>query len=238
MAKQPLSPTGEEDIDRDVVLAELENEDPSFSYHTQRIEQFQAELTDRKHEFKPSATTILENFNSRDSLVTLATDQELLDYTTKYHRCIVHFFHPDFVKCVIMGKHLYHLAQSHHEVHFAQVDVRNIPFVVEKLKIRVLPCVVCFSDGIGIDRFVGFEGLGLAGMDAVDEFRTRELERRFVKKGILEKSKLGDDFGDNDSCSIQSDEEKNLGHKTTGIRVGMRTQKVDESHEDDGDDWD
>jgi len=43
-----------------------------------------------------------------------------------------------------------------------------------------LPTLVCFEDGIAIDRIVGFEELG-----GVDDFPTLNLIRRLVKVGML-----------------------------------------------------
>lgn len=35
-----------------------------------------------------------------------------------------------------------------------RVFVENVPWLVEKLAIKVLPCVICFMDGVTKDRFV------------------------------------------------------------------------------------
>ena len=40
-----------------------------------------------------------------------------------------------------------------------RVDVKDSPFLVEKLGARVLPCVIGFIDGQSVGRVVGFEGL-------------------------------------------------------------------------------
>jgi len=44
----------------------------------------------------------------------------------------------------------------------------------------MLPTIVCFCDGIAIDRIVGFEELG-----GVDEFPTMILTRRLIDSGVL-----------------------------------------------------
>ena len=119
---------------------------------------------------------------------------------------------------------------------FARVDVRDIPFVVEKLKIRVLPCVLAFRDGAVVERVVGFEGLGLGGGDAEKEFETKLLEGRFVACGVLLGKKIG--RGDDESGAEDEDEEEDR-HKRRGIRSGgkqMRWKKAD--NDDDDDDWD
>lgn len=66
------------------------------------------------------------------------------------------------------------------------MNVDNAPFLVTKLKVQVLPCVIAFVDGVGADRIVGFEGLGGGepGNDG-DGFRTKDLEARLLAAGVL-----------------------------------------------------
>ena len=54
-------------------------------------------------------------------------------------------------------------------------------FLVVKLGVKVLPCVLCFIDGIVIDRVVGFDDLGNQ-----DTFQTEVLERRLLKAGVIQ----------------------------------------------------
>jgi hypothetical protein len=44
----------------------------------------------------------------------------------------------------------------------------------------VLPTVICFIDGIAVDRVVGFEDMGNK-----DDFPTLALTRRLIKSGTL-----------------------------------------------------
>ena len=46
----------------------------------------------------------------------------------------------------------------------------------------MLPCVIAFVEGVGVDRVVGFEGVGRG-----DGFETGDLERRLVGAGVLER---------------------------------------------------
>ena len=54
------------------------------------------------------------------------------------------------------------------------------PFFVKKLQIQVLPTIVCFVDGIAVDRVVGFADLGNK-----DDFPQIALTRRLIKGGVL-----------------------------------------------------
>lgn len=93
-----------------------------------------------------------------------------------------------------------------------KINVDNCPFLVTKLKIQVLPCVIAFIDGIGADRIVGFEGLGRTP----DNFTTRDLEARLIRAGVFERAK------------VSADDERQAAYKSKG------TKRIDDSDED----WD
>lgn len=95
------------------------------------------------------------------------------------------------------------------------MNVDNAPFLVTKLKVQVLPCVIAFVDGVGADRVVGFEGLARSG--SVDDFRTKDLEARLLAAGVLFQGKKL--------------KEAEVGR----FRVGGKNKAKDE---DDDDDWD
>ena len=44
------------------------------------------------------------------------------------------------------------LAPKYLNTRFLRVFVENVPFLVEKLGIKVLPCVICFIEGVMKDR--------------------------------------------------------------------------------------
>lgn len=234
----PTADPDDLDNDDDALFEALENEDDS-AYRAHRIEQLNAEFAKeanlRHAQRDPSSTT-----DNNTLYPTLANDQSLLDFTTQTHRCVIHFAHPDFARCGVMDEHLRELASRHYEVRFARVDVRNIPFVVEKLNIRVLPCVIGFKDGVAVERVVGFEGLGAGGkQDGADQISTLTLERRLLRKGILVRSKFtageGDDAGSDDEGSNSEGDSEPRRRRT--IR-GRNTRRNSNTGDDDDDDWD
>jgi thioredoxin-like negative regulator of GroEL len=89
------------------------------------------------------------------------------------------------------------------------MNVENAPFLVTKLKIQVLPCVLAFVDGVSVDRIVGFEGLGYTQ----DTFTTKDLEGRLLASGVVQRAKAQNDAA-----------------------IRFAAQKQEES--DDDDDWD
>lgn len=81
---------------------------------------------------------------------------------------MIHFFHPDFRRCKIMDAHLeasilhsrrsqstgradslrsQKLAAKYFDTLFVKANVANVPFLVHKMEVKVLPCVVGFVEG-------------------------------------------------------------------------------------------
>jgi len=106
---------------------------------------------------------------------------------------------------------LRNLQKKHFDTRFLKMNVENAPFLVTKLKVQVLPCVLAFLNGVGVDRIVGFEGLGYTP----DTFTTRDLEARLLSSGVLQRAKA------------QGNAE---------VRFGAKVTLKEES--DDDDDWD
>ncbi|KAJ5169145.1 uncharacterized protein N7482_004739 [Penicillium canariense] len=232
------------DSDDEALFAALENEEAP-SYRDTRIQQLNAEFASAKtnrstNTANPSGASATLAHN--ESYPTLTSDQAVLDHTTSSSRTIVHFAHADFGRCEVMDRALVQLAGLHYEVRFARVDVRNTPFLVEKLGIRVLPCVIGFKDGLGVERVVGFEGLGERGFDPVPEpnggggvFSVGVLERRMVAKGVFVAVKAGG----GDGSDNESDHDSDRGRRRGGRKLKSKTirgAKV-QMDEDDDDDW-
>ncbi|KAJ3359050.1 hypothetical protein GGF32_009662 [Allomyces javanicus] len=155
----------------DELFDDLERDDDDLAgFREQRIEQLKAELE--------RARAMREN--SHGTYAEIKDEKEVLKITTSTNKCVVHFFHKEFRRCAIMDKHLEALATKHFRTRFIKVNVENAPFLVDRLKVKVLPCVVLFVDGISKDRVIGFEELG-----NTDAFRTPVLEARLLKSGVI-----------------------------------------------------
>lgn len=70
------------------------------------------------------------------------------------------------------------------------MNVDNAPFLVVKLKVQVLPCVLAFVNGVSVDRIIGFEGIGYTE----NTFRTADLENRLLASGVLQRGKTSTKF--------------------------------------------
>lgn len=200
--------------DPDALFETLEAEDDT-AYREARISQLSSELA----KVKASQST------SSELYATIKDDKHLLDFTTSCERCLVHFFHPGFARCGIMDQHLERLSKRHYDAKFGRVDVNNCPFVVEKLGVRVLPCVVGFVDGLVKGKITGFEGVVPFGNER-DPVVTRDLERFFVGEKVLERVMFQDD-------DIEETEERPPEPREKAIRDRNQTLA-----DDDDDDWD
>ena len=221
--------TATSDVDEDSLIDELEQDSSPHlaALRERRVQELKLQLS-RANELRAAGAGTYQD---------MADEKGVINATTSNRLCIVHFYKSDFNRCRIMDGHLevsagcrlpshcqfyihlltpssflQTLASTHLDARFLRINVDRAPFLVTKLKVQVLPCVLGFVDGICKDRIVGFQGLG-RGTDA---FTTRQLEARLVQANILQRHKLPEGDG-----------------------VGLRDKKPDrriESEEED--DWD
>ncbi|KAI9646592.1 hypothetical protein NHQ30_004587 [Ciborinia camelliae] len=162
-----------ESDDEDALIASLE-EDPAIdAFREQRIQQLHSEFTRAKSQ----KTQGFGNFTE------IKEEKTLMDLTTEVKYAVVHFSKDDFARCGVMDTHLATLAPKHLDTRFLKIDVENAPFLVTKLNVKILPCVLVFIDGRSIDRIVGFEGLGYTP----DTFTTKDLEARLLASGVIKR---------------------------------------------------
>ncbi|XP_050409301.1 uncharacterized protein LOC126824162 [Patella vulgata] len=154
----------------DKLWEELENEELPGHLRESRLENL-----------KQQARDYVQMRDKQHGIYTdLKSDREFLDLTTGVDKCVVHFYHSDFRRCAIMDTHLEKLSQKYFETKFAKINVETAKFLVERLKVQVLPAVYCFRKGIVCDRIVGFEELGTS-----DNFSTQVLEMRLGHSGVI-----------------------------------------------------
>ncbi|CAD6890372.1 unnamed protein product [Tilletia controversa] len=169
---------GEEDEDDDEALfeqldQELESGSGAFDlagFRERRMDQLKQDLATMKEMRETNHGKYTEFTN----------EKELLQTTVKERFVVVHFFSPEFQRCQIMDKHLAEIAPHHFRTLFVRANVHNVPFLVNKLKVKVLPCVVLFVDSVAKDRVIGFEDLG-----NTDNFTSAMLEWRLSHAGVI-----------------------------------------------------
>lgn len=92
------------------------------------------------------------------------------------------------------------------------MNVENAPFLITRLKIQVLPCVLAFVDGVSVDRIIGFEGLGYS----TDTITPKDVEARLLQAGVLTRAKV-------------------LGNRNTNMRL---SRSKEHNGSEDDDEWD
>ncbi|KAJ3342769.1 hypothetical protein HDU83_005960 [Entophlyctis luteolus] len=165
-------PEPDVEIDEDALFEELEKDDDDLlsDMRERRMQELRAEMM-KQQEMAANQHGTYEN---------ILSEKEVLKITTSTDKCVVHFYHKEFRRCQIMDRHLGTLARKHFKTRFIKIDVELCPFLVEKLKIQVLPCVIPFIKGVSVDRLIGFEELGES-----DSFQTAVLERRLIELSKL-----------------------------------------------------
>jgi len=129
---------------------------------------------------KIAETENTANQNTFGFYAELEKEKDFLSTTTSTKNVVCHFYHKEFTRCKIIDKHLTIIATKYTKTKFVKINVEIASFFVEKLQIKVLPCIVVFIDGIATDRIVGFAELGER-----DDFPTGLLEKRIARSGAI-----------------------------------------------------
>lgn len=157
----------------------------------------------------------------------LIIESEFLPTVTKTMYCIIHFFHRDFESCKLIDKHLQTIAPRFLPVRICRIDAEKSPFFVDKLKIKVLPVVICFQDGKVIDQIVGFSDWNSSDVTSV------QYEQRLKKSGIMKQTSAQEQI---DKHLLHSDEKRNRNLNNNGMfRIGSHVfnQSVDDDDDDE-----
>ncbi|VDB85449.1 unnamed protein product [Peniophora sp. CBMAI 1063] len=177
LTRQIISPSARSDpdaLDDEALFAELEAEleNEGETERERGIKELQREME--------RVTQMKQDMHGKYTEVS--DEKEVIHISANEPRCIVHFYHSNFRRCEIMDKHLAALAPKYFGTRFIRVFVESVPFLVEKLGIQVLPCVISFINGVTKDRIIGFEELGNS-----DAFNTSTLELRLEQTGVIQK---------------------------------------------------
>ncbi|KAI8881598.1 thioredoxin-like protein [Backusella circina FSU 941] len=160
--------------DDEALFEELEREEDNdlAAMREKRIREIQSELN-RRHGLAD---------NDHGNYSEIFKEKEFMDITTKEKYVVGHFYHKDFRRCKIMDEHLEKLAKKYYDTRFLKIEVQNCPFLVEKLMVKVLPCVIAWTKGYAQTKIVGFDDLG-----NTDSFSTASLELKLIHAGVIRK---------------------------------------------------
>lgn len=93
---------------------------------------------------------------------------------------------------------------------------------MEKLQIKILPCIIFFVNGVAVDRIVGFDELG-----AKDDFKTDTLEAKLLKAGVVELAHAEQDSDEEEA--EQRTRVRRGGEYVAAMRMGGKDESEDES---------
>lgn len=111
----------------------------------------------------------------------LKEEKEFFQIIKKSENVVLHFYTNNNERCKIVDMHLKKLAPKHIETLFTKLNAEKCPFLAEKLKIKVIPTIICIHNGIMVDKIVGFTTLGNR-----DDFTTETLEWRIAQNEVIE----------------------------------------------------
>lgn len=75
----------------------------------------------------------------------------------------VHFYHQDFERCKVIDRYLQDLAPTLLHIKLVKIDAEKAPFLVQRLRVATLPCILLFHNDVNVDRIVGYEGCCVEG---------------------------------------------------------------------------
>jgi len=113
----------------------------------------------------------------------LADEAEFFATCKKSRKVVCHFFRSSTPRCKIVDKHLALLAPRHIETRFVRIDAERSKFLVDRLRIKVMPTICLAKEGKTVDYVAGFDDLG-----GVDDFSTDMLEWRIARAGVIDYS--------------------------------------------------
>jgi hypothetical protein len=124
----------ESDDDIDKLLDEVDDQFLQ-SHREQRLQQLKAQFSE-----------INSAIGSGNVGVQTATKElDVMSCVTSNETVIIHFFQENFEKCYVINKFMDQLSERHLTVKWVRINVATAPFLVEKLKIKVLPCLVIYK---------------------------------------------------------------------------------------------
>lgn len=157
----------------DEVLAEL---------RARRMEELKSQLSQSSHDSHIESGKLKKPKHHQQSHGSYdeVGENDFLGEVTENEYVVCAFYHKDFFTCRVVDKHLNIMAQHHKETRFIKMNAEKAPFFVNKLAVKMLPTIVCFVDGIAVDRVVGFDEIG-----GKEDFATHVLAARLAKSGVI-----------------------------------------------------
>jgi len=113
----------------------------------------------------------------------LNDESEFFATCKKSKNVVWHFYRDSTFACKIVDKHLALLAPRHLETHFVRINAERSKFLVERLRIKMMPTICLALNGKTVDYIVGLDDVG-----GREDFPTEMLEWRIARAGVIEYS--------------------------------------------------
>ena len=110
----------------------------------------------------------------------IANEKEFFDVCKKSKNVVCHFYRDSTFRCKIVDKHLAALAAKHIETRFVKISAEKCQFLVDRLRIKIMPTICLAKDGKTVDYIVGFDDLG-----GRDDFPTEMMEWRIARADVI-----------------------------------------------------
>lgn len=165
---------GDSDVDSDDELLELLDDGEFDQYRERRIEEISKQM-------KQAQKNVEDGYGNVETLIN---EESVLQRTTTIKHVVLHFFHENFQKCKVMDDKLKVMAEKHLSTKFIRVNVENAPFLVTRLKIKVLPAVLIYINGVESNRLVGFDKLNF---NESGDFQIESLEKFLLDNGAIQR---------------------------------------------------
>merc|ERR1711977_207539 len=111
----------------------------------------------------------------------IADEKEFFAAAKKSEMMVCHFYRGATWRCEIVDKHLKALAPKCFKTRFVKINAEKCPFLVERLKVFMLPTMACVIKGQVAEYIVGFDDMG-----GDDDFPTEALAQRLSQIGVAE----------------------------------------------------
>lgn len=187
--------------DEDDLLQQLEDELEESDFHSKYRESRLEQLNDQFKTIKKNV-----NENNYGFMEDLLSEDQVFKATQSNKLTVLMFYIKGFQKCDVMKNKLDTLSQKHLTTKFIRINAENAPFLVTRLKVKVLPCVILYINGVESNRIIGFDKLKYNEKN--DDFTIESLEQFLINNGVIERRATN--YQRISKKQVESDEESDL----------------------------
>lgn len=167
----------EKAIDDEIERIDNMGEEDFARIRRQRIEEMKAKALEKEQWRR----------NDHGVLTVISDQKEFFEACKKSKRVVVMFYRDGNKWCDVLSQHLQVLAGKHMEAKFVKVNAENSPFLVERLKIWMMPTICCIKEGKVHRQFNGLDEIDPSG-----KFETASLEFALHNSEMLDDTPLID----------------------------------------------